>query len=65
MLPLFEEATMRNPGWLEGPQYWTDQPAGDDAEFDRGYCAMAQDEARETEALELSEATVGDSLNLR
>ena len=42
-----------------------DQPALDDGEFDASYRALAQDEARETEALEFSEATVGDSLNLR
>jgi len=38
-----------------------DQPAWDEDELDAGYRAMAQDEARETEALELSEATIGDA----
>ena len=37
-----------------------DQPAWDESEFDASYRAMAQDEARETEALELSEATIGE-----
>jgi hypothetical protein len=38
-----------------------DQPACDDGEFDAGYREMAKDDARETEAFELSEATIGDS----
>ena len=38
-----------------------DQPAWDADEFDASYRAMAQDEAREAEALELSEATIGDA----
>jgi len=38
-----------------------DQPAWDEGEFDAGYRAMAQDEERETDALELSEATIGDA----
>jgi predicted DNA-binding antitoxin AbrB/MazE fold protein len=36
-----------------------DQPAGN-GDFDAGYREMAQDEARELEALEVSEATIGD-----
>ena len=38
-----------------------DQPTWDADEFDASYRAMAQDEAREAEALELSEATIGDA----
>lgn len=38
-----------------------DRPAWDDEELDAGYRAMAEDEARETEALELSEAIIGDA----
>lgn len=38
-----------------------DQPARDESEFDAGYRAMARDEAREAEALEFSEATIGDA----
>jgi hypothetical protein len=38
-----------------------DQPAWNEEELEAGYRAMAQDEARETEALELSEATIGDA----
>jgi hypothetical protein len=38
-----------------------DQPAWDEGEFEAGYRAMAQDEARESEALEQSEATIGDA----
>lgn len=38
-----------------------DQPAWDEDEFDASYRAMAQDEAREIEALKLSEGTIGDS----
>ena len=37
-----------------------DQPAWDQGEFEASYRAMSQDEARETEALELSEATIGE-----
>ncbi|HEY6233361.1 MAG TPA: hypothetical protein VIW64_19005 [Pyrinomonadaceae bacterium] len=36
-----------------------DRPA-DDLELEANYSAMAQDEAREIEAVELSEATIGD-----
>jgi hypothetical protein len=31
-----------------------------EGDLDAGYREMAQDEARETEALELAEATIGD-----
>ena len=31
-----------------------------DGDLEAGYQAMAEDEARETEALELAEATIGD-----
>jgi predicted DNA-binding antitoxin AbrB/MazE fold protein len=36
-----------------------DQPASE-ADLDAGYREMAQDEAREIEALDLAEATIGD-----
>ena len=36
-----------------------DEPARE-GDIDAGYREMAQDEAREVEALELSEATIGD-----
>ena len=36
-----------------------DQPAWE-GDLDAGYREMAQDEARETEALDLAEATIGD-----
>jgi hypothetical protein len=38
-----------------------DQPAWNEEQLDAGYRAMAEDEAREAEALELSEATIGDA----
>jgi len=38
-----------------------DQPVWSEVELDEGYRAMAQDQMRETEALELSEASIGDS----
>jgi hypothetical protein len=37
-----------------------DQPVRSEAELDDGYRAMAQDQVREAEALELSEASIGD-----
>jgi hypothetical protein len=37
-----------------------EQPAWDEEEVDAGYRAMAQAQARETEARALSEATIGD-----
>jgi hypothetical protein len=37
----------------------TDQPVWE-SEFDKDYRYMAHDNARETEALELAEATIGD-----
>ncbi len=38
-----------------------EQPTRDGSELAAGYRAMAQDEARETEALEFAEATIGDT----
>ena len=38
-----------------------DQPGWDADEFDASYREMGEDEARETEALALSEATIEDS----
>ena len=40
-----------------------EQPLWSEAELEASYRAMAQDEAREAEALELSEATVGDVID--
>ncbi|MDQ5846853.1 MAG: hypothetical protein M3539_16330 [Acidobacteriota bacterium] len=37
-----------------------DQPVWSETELEDGYREMAQDQVRETEALELSEATIGD-----
>lgn len=37
-----------------------DQPVWSETELEDGYREMAQDQVRETEALELSEATLGD-----
>jgi hypothetical protein len=37
-----------------------DAPGLDESAFEAGYRAMAQDETRETEAFEFSEATIGD-----
>ena len=37
-----------------------DQPAWDESELEANYRAMAEDEVRESEALELSEGTIGD-----
>lgn len=39
-----------------------DQPAWE-GDLDAGYREMAQDEARESQALELAEATIGDVSN--
>jgi len=38
-----------------------DQPVWDDADFEAAYKAMAEDKERESQALELSEATIGDT----
>ena len=38
-----------------------DQPVWDDADFKAAYKAMAEDKERESQALELSEATIGDA----
>jgi hypothetical protein len=38
----------------------TDQPELE-SDFDKAYREMAQDKAREIEALELAEATIGDT----
>ncbi len=37
-----------------------DDPAWNEAALDAGYRQMAEDESRETEALEIAEATIGD-----
>jgi hypothetical protein len=37
-----------------------DKQPWDEGSLDAGYCQMAQDEARETEALKLAESTIGD-----
>lgn len=37
-----------------------DEPPALEDDLEEGYRAMAQDEAREIEALELAEATIGD-----
>ena len=40
-----------------------EQPAWGETELEESYRAMAQDEAREAEALQMSEATVGDVID--
>jgi hypothetical protein len=40
-----------------------DEPVWGETELEESYRAMAQDEGREAEALELSEATVGDVID--
>jgi len=37
-----------------------DPPEASGGELEAGYSAMAEDEARETDALDLSEASIGD-----
>ena len=37
-----------------------DQPAWDEGDFETSYRAMAEDEARESDAVEFSEAIIGD-----